>query len=468
MVILTLLFNCNVQEKRISFEGWERDLARAFEVAKKEGKKIFIYFRARWCSWCLEYEKVLFNRNIISFLKDNFVLVVLDADRDRSLFLQYRGRGTPFTVIVDARGRPVVRFHGTLSAKDLVDVLLIALEGRAKPSEVRIAFRLGKDLLASFSELEKLFVKDLMERFDPIFGGFSSPTGEGVVFKWPTPLTYTYLLKRGILKKEVLFSLNKDLEYLFDRVDQGFFNFFDRTRSFDFYFETSKSLQVNGLMILALVTAYRITGDETYLGRAVQTFNYLEKNLLDRNSGCYLNAQFSDPSYYNAPPSRRLSMKPPPADTALVVEYNSLAFLGLYELYRIKGIPDILARIETCTDFILKRMVRERTLFRYYDIKDKVFGLPNFRRDRVFFGLALSTVFGGSKKYKEVALHFASGGSGVDDWVVKSARALLYLRLGEKRRAISELEDLEVNLGYHNPEDMYFLLEALRVLSELR
>ncbi len=468
LVILPLVFSCKTRKSEPLFESWEREPARAYRLAEDSGRKVFIYFRAVWCSWCEIYDRVLTDERVESFLKRNFVLLLLDADRDRKDFLKYGGRGTPFTVVTDFRGRPVLRFHGTLQADDLVEVLKVALEGRPQSEESERGIRIGKDPEKEYYRIEKLFIEDLRDRFDPTMGGFSSPTGEGIVFKWPTPLTYMYLINRGLLIKEALLSLRKDIEYLYDSFDGGFFNFFDRTRSYDFYFETSKSLQVNGGMILALLTAYRKTGEKDFYEKALGTFRYLERHLLDRESGCYLNAQRSDPSYYNAPPSKRISMKHPPPDTAVIVEYNALALWSIYELYMETGEALMVKRIGRCLSFIKSRMYRNGKLYRYFDVESRKLGLENFQRDRAMLALALSYIPGQGKEHRDFVLELLGSDKDNVSWTVRGIRALAFINLGKAQEALRELSGLELNLSYHNPDEMFFILESLRLLSEMR
>ena len=468
LVILPFLFSCKGKKDEPIFEGWEKDPVTAYKRAEEKGKRVFIYFRAVWCSWCEIYDRTLSDKRVDSFLKRNFVLLILDADRDRKDFLRYGGRGTPFTVITDFRGKPVLRFHGTLEADDLIEVLKVALEGEPMPQGKGALLRIGQNPRREFPRVEKLFIEDLRDRFDPAMGGFSAPTGEGVVFKWPTPLTYIYLLQRGILVKETLFSLRKDIEYLYDSVDGGFFNFFDRTRSFDLYFETSKSLQVNSGMILALLTAYRKTGEKDFYKKALGAYRYLERHLLDGESGCYLNAQRSDPSYYNAPLQRRRSMKPPPPDTAVIVEYNALALWALSELYRETEDPQIFARIRRCLTFIKQRLYRKGRLYRYFDVESRKTGLPDFQRDRAMLALALSRMHDPGKEDMEFALELLSGGGDDLPWTVRGIRALAYINLGKVDSALRELSGAQINLSYHNPDEMFFILESLRLLSEMR
>ena len=442
---------------------WRRDFKEALSEAQRKGKPVFIYFSAVWCSWCREYEKELEKEEVVRFLEENFIPLLLDSDRDRSLFLEFGGRGTPFTVVLDPRRIPILKFHGAVRSKDLIEVLTATLEGKVSLPEEGKTYRITQLEEETYRFLFKFFLEDLRERYDPIYGGFSSPSARGSLFKWSTPLTYDYLLEKGIMVEEVLFSLRKDIEFLYDEVDGGFFNFFDRTRAYDFYFETSKTLSVNSLMIIALLEAYRVSGEELFLQKAIGTYDYMRRTLRT-SGGCFLNAQISDPSYYNLPPEKRRRRKPPPTDTAIIVEDNSKAIMALIELYRITGEGNYLKEALECADYILGNMLKNGTLYRFYDVRTENLGLPNFGRDVAFFSLALLEISHHRQDYREELLKVL-GIEPKEDWVSRSLLAYVLARV-DRKRAEEKLLGTEVDLSYQNPDELVFLLRAFEALIE--
>ena len=461
LLVFLLILSCEVRRDypETSKINWERTWERALERASVEGKPVFIYFYAVWCSWCREYEKVLERRKVREFLEKSFVPLLLDADRDRDLFLRFGGRGTPFTVILSERGDPVVSFHGAVGEEDLTEILKLVLRGRrTTPVRGEVPIRSVDEEV--YRNLLEDFLHDLEVRFDPVLGGFSSPSEGGSLFKWPTPLTYTFLLRKGFLEEEALFSIDRDIEFLFDEVDGGFFNFYDRTRAFDFHFETSKSLKVNGEMILALIEAFRKTGEERYLRYAIRTFRYLEDFLLHRRSGCYLNAQISEPEYYNLPPEKRKRRKPPPTDTAIIVEDNSRTLVALISLYRITGEMSLLRRVKECLKYILDNLVENGKVYRFYDVRTGKRGTPNFGRDVAFLSLALLEA---GKKREALRVADAEANH---DWVSLSVLVYTLAKAGEKDKAEEVMRYIKIDPNYQNPDDMVFLLMALELLID--
>lgn len=445
--------------------GWYTSYPSALKEAEIAGKPVFLYFSAVWCSWCREYEKELVK--IAPYISENFVPLNLDSDRDRELFLKFGGRGTPLTVVLDQREKVLLKFHGSVKSEDLREILYLVRRGEASPTDKDETYKirlLGKE---TYQLLLQYFLTDLKGRYDSFYGGFSSPSERGSVFKWSTPLTYDFLLERALFTDEVIFSLRKDIEFLYDPVDGGFFNFYDRTRVYEFYFETSKSLMVNALMIPALLEAYRITGDRDFVDKALGTYSYMMTFLLHRESGCFFNAQVSDPEYYNLDPKDRKRRKPPPVDTAIIVEDNAKAILALLELYRKLESEQFLDTAFRCADYLLMNLLTQEGLYRYYDtgVKKNKRGNLNLGRDIAWLGLALIELSEFNPTYRVSLRKILELKPSYEDWVSVSIKAYILSRLsGDEARKV--LTGLEVNLSYHNPDDMVFLLKALENLIE--
>jgi uncharacterized protein YyaL (SSP411 family) len=465
-IVTALLFACERRDVyTLSGIDWERDYSKALERSKLTGKPIFIYFSAVWCSWCREYEKELQNTEVRELIEDSFVPLLLDSERERELFLRFEGRGTPFTVISDFRGRVLLKFHGAVRSEDLRDMLIAVLGGMSFVEREKKLLRIERIDADTYRSLLTHFLEDLSSRFDPVNGGFNAPSSEGGVFKWSTPLTYVFLLERGYMREEVLFSLRKDIEFLYDKVDGGFFNFYDRTRAYDFYFETSKTLRVNSLMIIALLKAYEKTENEEFLNTALGTYRYIKRFLYHRESGCFLNAQVSDPSYYNLPPEQRKRSSPPPTDTVIIVEDNAKAILALIDLYRLKAEKHYLREALACVDYILSELRSREGVYGYYDIKSKKKGLLNFGRDLAYLSLALlelSKIEGNYRKELEYVLSLRNH---VKDWVSRGVMSYVLTELNSKEGEQFILRT-RINLSYHNPDDFVFVLMALENLIE--
>ncbi|SDR97998.1 Thioredoxin-like [Polaribacter sp. KT25b] len=90
-------------------------LKNAQEIAKKEGKSIFIKFEASWCGWCHKMTKDMKSEKTKEFFEDNYIMVPvvvneakgkehLENPGSTALLKQYKGdkAGLPFWVILDS------------------------------------------------------------------------------------------------------------------------------------------------------------------------------------------------------------------------------------------------------------------------------------------------------------------------------------------------------------------------------
>jgi thioredoxin-related protein len=97
----------------------------ALKKAKLENKVTFIYFWTPSCPWCRAFsELVLTDPDVRDFLNDAFVVVSVNADRERKLAKKYRLPSVPYLVFLDSSGEAVYAIPQPLDA----DVFLVFLE----------------------------------------------------------------------------------------------------------------------------------------------------------------------------------------------------------------------------------------------------------------------------------------------------------------------------------------------------
>src|SRR5688572_15098898 len=85
------------------YKGWDETR----QLAKKENKKIFLYFGATWCAPCKEIKRnILPDPEVQAKLKSEFVRYEFDIDQKPSIpFLKkYRISGVPLIIILNADG----------------------------------------------------------------------------------------------------------------------------------------------------------------------------------------------------------------------------------------------------------------------------------------------------------------------------------------------------------------------------
>jgi thioredoxin-related protein len=93
-------------------------LEAAREVAKAEGRRLFVHLGAPWCGWCHRLEDWMARPEIAALLAKDFVDVKIDQDRMRNgrlvaaLLRQGKAGGIPWMVLMDDALQPLATSDG--------------------------------------------------------------------------------------------------------------------------------------------------------------------------------------------------------------------------------------------------------------------------------------------------------------------------------------------------------------------
>lgn len=92
-------------------------MSDALKRAKSEGKNVFVYFSAPWCSWCTRMAAYLGNDTTGKTIQTSFVAIKIDVERmvgGEAMGEKY-GRtdedGLPFFAVLDAAGKKLADSH---------------------------------------------------------------------------------------------------------------------------------------------------------------------------------------------------------------------------------------------------------------------------------------------------------------------------------------------------------------------
>ncbi|WP_430813275.1 thioredoxin family protein [Carboxylicivirga sp. RSCT41] len=135
-LVLVLIFSigiCSAQEKEgvkfqdISFE-------QAFELARQEGKKVFVNYSTNGCAPCKMMDLTVYTDSITAEkMNKNFVCIKLDPIKDRSLEKRAREvhqiKGFPTMLFFKADGDMLSKAVGGKDVKEFNQVLDKALSG---------------------------------------------------------------------------------------------------------------------------------------------------------------------------------------------------------------------------------------------------------------------------------------------------------------------------------------------------
>jgi FKBP-type peptidyl-prolyl cis-trans isomerase 2 len=96
-------------------DNYDAGLARA----KQEGKPVFLMLHADWCSWCKKSFSETFPDPRISALKDRFVWVRINSDKELKYKQQFGQDGFPMMVLLNSDGSVLKKIDGYRDARAL-------------------------------------------------------------------------------------------------------------------------------------------------------------------------------------------------------------------------------------------------------------------------------------------------------------------------------------------------------------
>ncbi len=105
------------------------DVTRAFSLASAQQKPVFLYWGAVWCPPCNQVKATLFNRADFAKLAQSYVMVRVDGDKPgaQQVAQQYRVRGYPSMLVLDAKGTEITRLPGEVDPERYLATMQAAL-----------------------------------------------------------------------------------------------------------------------------------------------------------------------------------------------------------------------------------------------------------------------------------------------------------------------------------------------------
>lgn len=120
---LVLMAGLPVEATQASGINWQ-PYETGIEMAREQGKKVFLYFFADWCGYCRKMEKSTFtDASVIQYLNDNFIAISINSDKDKKLASSYRVRGLPALYFIEADTNKGGQYPGYVEAEKLVSLL---------------------------------------------------------------------------------------------------------------------------------------------------------------------------------------------------------------------------------------------------------------------------------------------------------------------------------------------------------
>ena len=102
---------------------WETDWSTAFARAASEDRAVFVDYYATWCIPCRHMEQEVFPAPQVAQRLERFVLLRIDAEKERRRALIDGVRGYPTYIVYDRWKTPRLRMTGTRSPERMADIL---------------------------------------------------------------------------------------------------------------------------------------------------------------------------------------------------------------------------------------------------------------------------------------------------------------------------------------------------------
>ncbi len=101
------------------------------QAAAAQRKPMLLFFTASWCGYCHQLAADAFTDESVVKLSEQFVCVLIDADREPAVCQQFQVRGYPTIQFVSSRGQLLNRVVGKEPGHVLVRQMHAALQGLA-------------------------------------------------------------------------------------------------------------------------------------------------------------------------------------------------------------------------------------------------------------------------------------------------------------------------------------------------
>ena len=99
-------------------------------------KPIVLYFWAAWCTYCKKMEKTTLAENaVLTELKENFISISVDMDKDKKLVSQWNIRGVPAIWFLKSDGTKISNIPGYVDERQFLKALKYISSGKYETME---------------------------------------------------------------------------------------------------------------------------------------------------------------------------------------------------------------------------------------------------------------------------------------------------------------------------------------------
>jgi thioredoxin-related protein len=97
-----------------------KDYQDAIKKSEEYGMPILLFFEAEWCTWCQKLKKETLTDSDVKIALKNYLVVNIDADKNKDLVKEFEVKYLPYYVITNAQKKNLKADGGFKNAKDFV------------------------------------------------------------------------------------------------------------------------------------------------------------------------------------------------------------------------------------------------------------------------------------------------------------------------------------------------------------
>lgn len=316
----------------ITWYEWHEE---SFELAETLDLPVMLYITAPWCEPCHLMEKTtLADPDVVATLNDDFIPILVDADKRPDVDSRYNRGGWPTTAFLNAEGE-VLESHNFLVTEQIM-IVLQRVKARFAGEETAPAPTIGVrpgvqladvgDQPEAVGALAAEIVKDVahivVDAFDAEHGGF----GGAPKFHHADVLEFALALAHRTGDEALSRQVHKSLEVMAhsDLYDAGEGGFFRYATNADWSAPHHEKMAGDQAQLLTLyLRAYKATGQPAYFDIARGILGYIDKTLWDRTRGYFYSSQEADAGYYALDAKGRQEQQAPYVDKTAYTERNA-------------------------------------------------------------------------------------------------------------------------------------------------
>jgi uncharacterized protein YyaL (SSP411 family) len=369
----------------IAWYEWHEE---SFELADTLDLPVMLYITAPWCEPCHLMEKTtLADPDVVATLNDDFIPILVDADKRPDVDSRYNRGGWPTTAFLKANG-DVLESHNFLTTEKMMMAM-----GRIKtryggpevPAGPTIAIRPGVQLAELEArpeavgelkpELIEAVAQQVVQSFDGEHGGFAGAPK----FHHADVLEFALALAHRTGDEAMGNVVHKSLAAmvgggLYDHVGGGFFRYSTTADWSVPHYEKMAGDQ--GQLLTLYLRSYKATGQQAYLDTAQGILAYIDQVLWDRNRGYFYGSQAADPEYYTLDAGERTQHEAPYVDRTLYTERNASVASAYMLASAVLDDPRYADLAIRALEFIWPKIYREGLgAYHYFDTQPHVPGL---------------------------------------------------------------------------------------------